>query len=140
MESNILQVARYSEERAHGRTIPIVGASDAHGCERGTLFGWYYTVLFARAPELGDIIGAVKDCRAVAVEALPGQTPRAHGPFRLVKYAQFLLREFFPLHDALCKREGELMLAHIAGDAGAAGQLQKLKGQTATLMAHAWGT
>ena len=49
-ESNLLQVARYHEARAHGRTFPIVGASDSHGCERGDLFGWYYTIVFSPTP------------------------------------------------------------------------------------------
>ena len=30
-----------------------------------------------------------------AVEALPGETARAFGPFRLVRYTQYLLRELF---------------------------------------------
>jgi hypothetical protein len=30
-ESNILQAARYNDERARGRSLPIVGVSDAHG-------------------------------------------------------------------------------------------------------------
>jgi len=37
VESNMLQVARYHEERARGRQIRVVGASDAHGCENGAL-------------------------------------------------------------------------------------------------------
>lgn len=133
-ESNALQVARYHEERAAGRRIPIVGVSDAHGCERGELFGWYWTLVFARRCELADLIDAITDLHSVAVEALPGQAPRAHGPFRLAKYAQFLLREVLPLHDALCEEEGRLMLAHVAGDGGAAERLAALRGQAARLM------
>jgi hypothetical protein len=74
------------------------------------------------------------------VEALSGETARAHGPFRLVKYAQFLLREVFPEHDALCAQEGRLMLAHLAGDATAAEQLGKRRGSVARLYARLWGT
>ena len=47
VDSNTLQVARYHHEQAQGRRVPIVGASDAHGCHSGKLFGWYYTILFA---------------------------------------------------------------------------------------------
>jgi hypothetical protein len=138
VESNILQVARYHEERAKGKRIPVVGVSDAHGCERGELFGWYYTVVFAPSPDLADVIQSVKELRSVAVEALPGQTPRAHGPFRLTKYAQFLLREVLWRHDELCREEGELMLAHIAGDAEAAGSLAVLRGRTEALYNRLW--
>jgi len=139
VESNMLQVARYHDERLAGGPVPIVGVSDAHGCERGKLFGWYYTLVFAPSPDLGDVIDAVKACRSVAVEALPGQTPRAHGPARLVKYAQFLLREVFPRHDALCQAEGRAMHAHLSGEAWAADRLAELSGQTAALLEAARG-
>jgi len=134
VESNMLQVARYHDERLAGGPLPIVGASDAHGCERGKLFGWYYTLAFAPSADLGDVIDAVKACNSVAVEALPGQTPRAHGPGRLVKYAQFLLREVFPQHDALCQAEGLAMHAHLDGKGQAADQLAALSGRTAALL------
>jgi hypothetical protein len=138
-ESNVLQVARYHDERARGKHIPVVGVSDAHGCETGTLFGWYYTVVFSPSPELPDLIGSINDLYSVAVEALPGETARAYGPFRLVRYAQFLMREVFPLHDALCVEEGRLMLAHAAGDGEAARALARLRGQVARLYERVWG-
>lgn len=138
-ESNMLQVARYGEERARGKRIPIVGVSDTHGCERGEMFGWYYTVVFAPSTDLEDLIRSIKDCQAVAIEALPGETPRPHGPFRLVKYARFLLREIFPQHDELCVEEGRLMLAHLAGDPHAAEMLRAYQGRTAALYDHLWG-
>jgi hypothetical protein len=132
-ESNALQVARYHEERSQGRKVPIVGSSDAHGCERGELFGWYYTIVFAASAGLPDIIEGVKGLYSVAVEALPGETPRAHGPFRLVKYAMFLMREVFPRHDALCVEEGRLMLAHANGEPEAAEALAGMRGRTKRL-------
>jgi len=138
VESNMLQVARYHDERARGKAIPIVGVSDAHGSETGELFGWYYTIVFAPSAGLPDLIENVKALYSVAVEALPGQTPRAHGPFRLAKYAQFLLREVLPLHDALCVEEGRLMLAHIAGDPHALELLRAYQGRTTALYDHLW--
>jgi hypothetical protein len=132
VESNLIQVARYHDERAKGKQVPVVGVSDAHGCERD-LFGWYYTIDFSPSLDLPDLVRSIKDLYSVAIEALPGQEPRAHGPFRLVRYAQFLLREIFPLHDALCHEEGRLMLAHITGEPQAAQQLSVLQGRTAAL-------
>ena len=139
IDSNTLQVARYHEERAKGRTIPVVGVSDAHGCERGELFGWYYTIVFAPSLELEGIITSIKTGYSVAVEAVPGETPRAYGPFRFVKYALFCLREVFPRHDALCAEEGRLMLACAAREPEAADRLAALSGQTAQWLGHCWG-
>ena len=121
-DSNTLQIARYYEERAAGRRIPIVSASDAHGCENPEQgrFGWYQTIVLAPSPDLGDLVRSIKDLYSVAVEDVPGDRPRPVGPFRLVKYALFLLREVLPQHDELCAEEGRLMLAYAAG-AGAAG-------------------
>ncbi|MCX5673184.1 MAG: hypothetical protein NTU94_17860 [Planctomycetota bacterium] len=161
-DSNTLQAARYHEERVRGRRLPIVGVTDAHGCEnreRG-LFGWYYTIVFAPSLAFEDVTRSVKDLYSVAVEAVPGDRARPVGPLRLVKYALFLLREVFPPHDELCVEEGRLMLAHAAeleaaasgapadacplargGPAGgkpAAAALARLRGQTAALMDRCW--
>jgi hypothetical protein len=135
VESNLLQVARYYDEQRQGRRIPVVGVSDAHGCDTGKLFGWYCTIVFARSLELNELIESIKGLYSVAVEAVPGGAARVHGPFRLVKYAQFLIREFFPLHDELCREEGQLMISHLSGDPQAAERLRELKGQTGRLQA-----
>jgi hypothetical protein len=140
IESNTLQVARYHEERARGKRIPIVGVSDAHGCETGNLFGWYYTIVFSPSTDLPDLIANIKNLNSVAVEALPGETVRAYGPFRLVRYAQFLLREILPLHDELCQEEGRLLLTHAAGDVHAVEALRPLQGRVARLYDHLWQT
>jgi hypothetical protein len=138
MESNTLQVARYQEERAKGKRIPIVGVSDSHGCEAADLFGWFYTVAFSPSPDLPDLIRSIKDLYSVAVEALPGETARAYGPFRLVRYAHFLMREVFPAHDELCLEEGRLLMGHASGDAMAASELASLKGRTDRLYNRWW--
>jgi len=138
VDSNTLQVARYQHEQAHGKRIPIVGVSDAHGCHTGELFGWYYTLVFAPSPALEDLIGGIKALRSVAVEAVDGEAPRAHGPWRLVKYALFLLREVMPQHDALCCEEGRAMQAHLTGERDAAERLARLQGRTARLLTHYW--
>jgi len=138
LESNHLQVARYHDARAQGKRIPVVGVSDAHGCETGELFGWYYTVVFAPSPDLQDVIQGIKDLYSVAVDAVPGEFPRAHGPFRLVRYAQFLLREVLPLHDVLCEEEGRLMLRYLTGDPEAARSLSLFQGRTKALYDHLW--
>ncbi|MBN2451178.1 MAG: PHP domain-containing protein [Lentisphaeria bacterium] len=116
MESNALAVCRWQEERARGAVMPLVGVSDAHGCETGELLGWYYTLVFAPSPDFADLRSAILDGRCVAVEAVPGEFPRLYGPFRLVKFGYFLLRTVLPLHDEICAEEGRWMLAYLAGE------------------------
>ena len=129
VESNLLQVLKFQEESARGAQIPVVGVSDAHGCDSGNLFGWYYTIVFSPSSALADLIDSVKRCYSVAVEHLPNTTVRTHGPFRHAKYAQFLLREVFPGHDAICRDEGNLMLRYLSGEMDAADAIKALRGR-----------
>lgn len=138
VDSNTLQIARYHAERAKGGKIPIVGVSDSHGCENKDLFGWYYTIVFSPELEQEKIINNIKDFYSVAVEAIPGETPRAYGEFRLVKYALYLIREIFPTHDEICVDEGNLMLSHLEGNVHAHGLLEKQKGSVAALYDKLW--
>lgn len=138
VDSNTLQVTRYYEERAMGNELPIVSVSDSHGCETGSLFGWYYTVVLSPTLTHSDLIISIKDLFSVAVESIPGESSRVYGPFRLVKYVLFLLREVLPQQDTLCVEEGRLMLAHLAGDASAAKSLKTLSGWTARRLDTLW--
>jgi len=151
-ESNALQVVRYYEEQARGNAFPVVGLSDSHGTDAfpqgqrfadsadRDLFGWYYTIVLARSNTLPDIRDAVKAFRSVAVCAPAGDMPHLHGAFRMVKYATFLMRDYFPMHDVYCAEEGALMLDHLGGDRRAAGALARLKGRTADYLAASFGT
>ena len=93
VHSNNMQTAYYNEARAKGLEIPIVGASDSHGTVNGNWSNWMYTIVFSKDLELESIIHAVKSLNSVAVEHYPGEAFRIYGPFRLVKYADFLLNE-----------------------------------------------
>ena len=68
------------------------------------------------------------------MEQCPGEAPRVHGPFRLVKFARFLLSEYFPLHDDLCFEEGLLMRALYLCDEKAWKALTALQGRTRALL------
>jgi len=142
-ESNNFQIVRYYEEQAKGNKFPVVGLSDSHGTDRflqgmeyagssdRDLFGWYYTMVFAQSNSVPDIVAAVKNFNAAAVCAPSGDMPNIYGSFRMVKYASFLMREYFPMHDVYCAQEGALMLDHLAGSKQAAAALKLLNGRTA---------
>lgn len=136
--ANHLQVARYHEERSQGKRIPIVGVSDAHGCENGELFGWYTTMVFAPSADFSDLRQSIMDLYSVAVVSVPGTDEVAHGPFRLVKYAQFLLREILPAHNVLCYEEGLQMQAYLDNEEGALDKLHAWRGRTADFYRHIW--
>ncbi len=137
-DSNTIQVARYYEERIKGRTVPIVGVSDAHGCAASNLFGWYYTIVWANELDRVTVSNAIREEWSVAIEAMDGETPRAYGPFRLVKLALYLLREVFPLHDSLCDAEGEAMFAHLRGEEVGKASLVQLVGNVEKLYKKLW--
>lgn len=150
-ESNNYQVIRYYEEMAKGNRFPVVGLSDSHGTDRfdfsggsintyagmkyvdskdADLFGWYSTVVLAKENTVESIIEGIRNFRSCAVSQIEGESLRVYGSFRMTKYVNFLLREYFPLHDNLCAEEGSLMLDYLAGDQKAGDALKLLKGRT----------
>ncbi|MFP4456926.1 MAG: PHP domain-containing protein [Clostridia bacterium] len=135
--ANTLQIARYYESYKENIDIPVVGVSDAHSCNND-LLGNYFTVVFAQELNKDSIIRSIKDLYSVAVLSIKGETQRSFGPFRLVKFTEFLLREVLPLHKSLCELEGAQMYAHLANDKRAKKQLSIMKGQTQSLFTKLW--
>jgi hypothetical protein len=136
--SNNLQTVWFSGLPGAGK-IPVLGASDAHGCERDELFGWYWSIVFSESAELPDLKRNIQGMKSVAVEMMKNEVPRVYGPFRLVKYSLFLMREYFPRHDRLCAAEGEMMLRLLAGDEKAGKILRELSGGVSDLLGRLWG-
>lgn len=115
-DSNLYQIVRSYEEWNKNGMYPVVGLSDSHGTERGGLFGWYYTLVFAQSDNLEDLVTAIRSGYSVAVENLADERMHCHGSYRLVRYGQFLLREYFPRHQSICRPEGEIMLDILGGE------------------------
>lgn len=108
-EQNGLQTAIYHEDQARGHRYPIVGCTDSHGSdERNSKALIASTMVFAVANERAAIIDAIKAYRSVAIDTISAEF-RLIGSTRLVRYAGFLLKNYIPLHDALCVEEGRLM-------------------------------
>ena len=74
-------------------TMPIVGSSDSHGCFGDALEPGNFTVVFADEldPE------ALKTSIAAGL-TVAGNDNKLYGDYRLVKYAYFLQRNYFPEH------------------------------------------
>ncbi|MBQ8088678.1 MAG: hypothetical protein IJ234_09725 [Clostridia bacterium] len=88
-------------------TMPIVGSSDAHGCFLDQLEPHNYTICFAESLTVEGIQKAIRSGLTVG-----GNENKLYGEYRLVKYAYFLKRCFFPRHEALRDRVGVWMLRY----------------------------
>ena len=112
-----LQASFWEEARAKGYDIPIVGSSDTHSAAARDFktFDYSWTIVFARnkdtVPE--DILKKY----SVAVDNIALANKCVYGDFRLVKYAWFLMENYYPYHDALCSDIGSPLLRRVFGDA-----------------------
>ena len=126
---NGFQTALYYEMKAKGIDHPIVGSTDSHGStehNRNALI--CSTVVFAKENTREALVEAIKDKYSVAVDTISKEY-RLVGDFRLVKYASFLIENYFPLHDLACSAEGYYMNLYSLGDERAAKILADMKGQ-----------
>ena len=139
-QSNNHQIVRYYEEYAKGNRFPVVGLDDSHGTDRfevdeekvnsssRELTGWYSTIVFSPSLELTDIHNSIRKGFSAAVESMDGSSAKVFSDFRLTKYATFLMRWYFPMHNTLCADEGALMLRILSGDSKAQVALNALRG------------
>lgn len=127
-EQNGFQAARYYDDRAKGRCYPIVGSTDSHSCVHNDEGFVASTIVFAPENTREGIISSIKDFYSVAVDSISKEL-RLVGETRFVRYGNFLLREFFTLHDELVFEEGRLMKDYACGDEDAARLLTAINGR-----------
>ena len=127
-EQNGFQTQKYYEDRAKGRNYPIVGSTDSHGSVNNENAYVASTMVFSPANEKDAIIESVKDFYSVAIDGISKEF-RLVGDLRLSRYACFLLKEFFPLHDDLCREEGRAMKDYVCGVDGARETLEFISGR-----------
>lgn len=113
--------------RECGFQKPMVGCSDWHA--RPTQFSDKdYTIIFAHSPGFEDFASAIRSGSCVAVGGY--QDEFTFGSFRLLQYAHFLRTHFFqPLHDPLCRQQGELLLAAIQNKSADVEEIVRLKNE-----------
>ncbi|MBQ6020772.1 MAG: PHP domain-containing protein [Clostridia bacterium] len=114
-EQNGFQTARYYEERAKGNVFPVVGSTDSHSSYESNRNAFICaTMVFARENERTELIRSIKDLYSVAIDTISAEF-RLVGERRLIRYACFLLKNYFPIHDELCYEEGRLMKQYATG-------------------------
>ncbi|MGI6561370.1 MAG: PHP domain-containing protein [Clostridia bacterium] len=120
-DKDFMQNVLYTEECEKGFRMPVVGATDAH--DKSGL-GDGYTIVFAEDANISSVTAAIKNHLSVGCRqykrADGSMRYMAFGPTRLVRYAMFLMSEFYPLQDRLCFIEGELMNQVFSGQQWAA--------------------
>ena len=116
------QAAHYYDDRAAGIKYPVVGSSE-YDCKKPS-----YTIVFSQDNEREEIIKSVKASYCTAVQG-ENESLNIAGDTRLVRYACFLINNFFPLHDELCFEEGRLMKAYINKDESALDLLKAIHGR-----------
>ena len=132
-EKNILEAGLYQQLRSEGIKVPAVGSSDSHTVmnkKKKKMFDSYSTIAFT---EDGDILKAISDGYSVALSTLPGETPQIYGDLRLMMYLQFLMKNYFPLHDELCAASGLMMEEYVHGDESAKEMIEKLEARISAL-------
>ncbi len=121
-----LQVALWQELCAEHGYIPVVGASDSHTSVEGDgLFNKHFSIVFAK--DASEIKAAIKEGRAVAVNRRSDNEFFIFGKFRLVKYARFLLDEYFPLYAKYTADHAELLASSRENDVAVALRAEEAK-------------
>lgn len=114
-EQNGLQTVRYYQDMARGCRYPVVGSTDSHNSYPSNRNAYICsTILFAHTNERKALMDAVRGFRSVAVDTISAEF-RLVGELRLVRYGCFLLKNYFPLHDALCFEEGRMLRQYAVG-------------------------
>ena len=128
-EQNGFQTNKYYEVLAKGyEKFPIVGSTDSHSSVNNKNAYVASTMVFSPANERAAIIDSIKNFYSIAIDGISKEF-RLVGDFRLARYANFLLNEYFPLHDDLCYEEGRAMKDYACGVEGAKETLEFISGR-----------
>ena len=96
-----MQISYYHDRE----TMPIVGSSDSHACFGEKLEPGNFTIVFADGLDTESVKAAIRAGRTVA-----GNENKLYGDYRLVKYAYFLMRNFYPDHKLQRNQLGARMI------------------------------
>lgn len=132
-----LTVDKVLDKAREGKNFRFVGASDTHDASHPN-FGKTHTVAFTKELTLKAIAEAVKSGNSVTVHNLDPKNPIVLGPWRQAKYTYFLLENYFPAHDEICRQQGELLLAAANGQPYDPTAMQTLNQSLETLNTKTW--
>ena len=135
-DSSPLGILHYNELRAQGLKVAGIGVTDSHSSKE---LGHAYTLVLAETldfPALAKNI-RLRNCAAVDIDPV-SKRQTVIGEFRFSRYALFLLENFYPKQNDVCRQEGEWLIKALAGDADAVARLKKSQGTTPDLRVKYW--
>jgi len=135
-DSSDLGIVHYNELRAQGLKIAGIGATDAHSSKN---LEPAYTLILAETPDFPSLAKNIRlrNCAAVEVDPV-SKRHTVVGEFRFSRYAIFLINNFYPKQNEICKQEGEWLLKALAGNTEALQSLKKSQGKTPGLRIKYW--
>lgn len=135
-DSSDLGILHYNELRAQGLKIAGIGVADAHSINA---LGNAYTIILAESLDFPSLAKNIRlhNCAAVDVDPI-SKRQTVIGEFRFSRYAIFLINNFYPKQNKLCKLEGDWLLKALAGDAEALAALKESQGTTPGLRIKYW--
>lgn len=138
LKANYLQEAYYRENLPND--FPIIGVTDSHTMLDGmTIFGKNYTIVFIEDLSEEGILSAIRDGKTVSIDGV-GTNLVCHGSLRLIKYASFLLKHYFPLHDSVVQTEGDLMQRILEGNFQLLNVMDNICNNSAEIIQAEWRT
>lgn len=84
--------------------LPIIGITDSHYYTTDPISGKHFTIVFAKSKSKEHVLEALSEGFTVAVKLVNG-TPLCYGEHRLAKFAEFLLKYYFPTRDLVARKE-----------------------------------
>ena len=126
VRDNRLMTQLYAELKADGIDLPVVGSSDSHSTLRSDLhFNDFFTITFAKNKD--DVASSVMQKKTVVVDNKNKADKVVYGQLRLVRYAYFLLDNYFGEHDELCDAAGQALTRFALGDKEEKDLVEKLE-------------
>ena len=111
-------VALWGDLRADGVKIPIVGSTDSHRtCPDNPAIAAKggYTLVISPDSSACSILSSIVSDRSLCVST-KSDTEFVYGSFRLVKFARFLLDNYYPVYNKLCWGQGTVMSEYPVND------------------------
>lgn len=88
--------------------VPIIGITDSHYYTTDPICGKHYTIVISDDKKEKNVLASLREGKCVAVE-MAGNVPLCYGSHRLVKFAYFLIKNYFPKHDKEAIKESEMI-------------------------------